>query len=75
MNEVRSQLDDQQRLAMLETLLPMIVARPGVHGFVWRQWSDSDDERFPGGGLVTKDGGEKPILELLRKVSQQINAT
>ena len=74
-NEVRSQLDDQQRLAMLETLLPMIVARPGVHGFVWRQWSDSDDERFPGGGLVTKDGGEKPILELLRKVSQQINAT
>ena len=74
-NEVRSQLSDEQRLSILETLLPMIVARPGVHGFVWRQWSDADDQRFPGAGLVTEAGEEKPILEMLRRVSKQINAT
>lgn len=72
-NEVRSQLDDQQRLAILETLLPMIIARPGVHGFVWRQWSDSDDDRFPGAGLVTETGEEKPVLATIRKVLKQID--
>ena len=74
-NEVRSQLTDDQRLSILETLLPMIIARPGVHGFVWRQWSDADDQRFPGAGLVTEAGEEKPILEMLRRVSKQIYAT
>ncbi|WP_148618891.1 hypothetical protein [Mariniblastus fucicola] len=71
-NEVRSELTDEQRLSILETLLPMMIARPGVHGFIWRQWKDSDDERFPGGGLVTETGDEKPVLELLRNVSERI---
>ena len=74
-NEVRSQLSDQQRLSILETLLPMIIARPGVHGFIWRQWSDADDERFPGAGLVTESGEEKPVLETLRRVAKQIYST
>ncbi len=74
-NEVRSQLSDQQRLSILETLLPMMIARPGVHGFIWRQWSDSDDPRFPGAGLVNEAGEEKPVMELLRRASQKINAS
>lgn len=73
-NEVRSNLSDQQRLNILETLLPMIIARPGVHGFVWRQWKDSDDERFPGGGLFTDAGDEKPILEVLRRVAESVGS-
>ena len=73
-NEVRSDLSDQQRLNILEKLLPMIIARPGVHGFVWRQWKDSDDERFPGGGLFTDDGTEKPVLEVLRRVAASVSS-
>ena len=71
-NEVRSQLSDDQRLSILETLLPMLVARPGIHGFIWRQWQDSDDIRFPGGGLVTDQGIEKPVLGMLRRVAKEI---
>jgi hypothetical protein len=74
-NEVRSALSDEQRLSMLETLLPMMVARPGVHGFIWRQWSDSDDPRFPGAGLVTESGQEKPVMDLLKSVTQGISAS
>ena len=74
-NEVRSQLTDEQRLSMLETLLPMMIARPGVHGFVWRQWSDTDDPRFPGGGLVNAAGEEKPVMEILRRISGKLNAS
>ncbi len=74
-NEVRSTLSDEQRLSILETLLPMMVARPGVHGFIWRQWNDADDPRFPGAGLVTESGEEKPVMDLLRSVTQRINAS
>lgn len=71
-NEIRSQLSDDQRLSILKTLLPLIVARPGVHGFIWRQWSDSNDQRFPGAGLVTDTGEEKPILALLRQIAAEV---
>ena len=71
-HEVRSALTDQQRLNILETLLPMIMARPGVHGFIWRQWKDSDDERFPGGGLITEAGEEKPVLAVLKDVVSRL---
>ena len=74
-NDVRSNLSDEQRLKLLETLLPMLIARPGVHGFVWRQWDDADDERFPGGGLYSKDGQEKEVLKILAAVSESLNAT
>lgn len=58
-NSVRENLNQDQRLKLIQTVLPMIVARPGVHGLVWRQWSDSDDRRFPDGGLVNETGIEK----------------
>lgn len=57
--------DDQQRFEILNTVLPMLAARPAVHGLIWRQWSDPDDPRFPFGGLVRADGSEKPVLGIL----------
>ena len=65
-------MTDMQRIVMLETVLPMMAARPMVAGLMWQQWRDDGDERFPSGGLVTKDGSEKPILDLLRKLRQRI---
>ncbi|MFT5302884.1 MAG: hypothetical protein ACI87E_004381 [Mariniblastus sp.] len=72
-NQSRSGLSDDQRIQFLETVLPMMVARPSVHGMIWSQWSDDDDKRFPHGGLVDANGEIKlPILETIRKMRAAI---
>ncbi len=68
-----SNLTDDNRFRFLETVLPVMVARPAVHGVVWRQWQDGDDRRYKGGGLVDVSGNEKPILELIRRLRRQVN--
>lgn len=65
-NEVRAGSTSAQRLQLLEHVLPMMLARPMVAGIIFRQWSDSDDPRFPCGGLVTTDDQAKEILARLR---------
>ena len=67
-NSIRENLSDEQRLNLLQTILPMIVARPGVHGVVWRHWCDDEDLRFPNSGLVNTAGIAKPSLEALREL-------
>ncbi len=64
-NEVRSNLTDQVRLDLLETIVPMMIARQSVHGMIFQQWCDSDDLRFPNGGLVEDDGSQKAIVDVL----------
>jgi len=65
-------MTDDQRIGMLQTVLPMMAARPMVAGLLWQQWSDDGDVRFPFGGLTEKDGTEKPILELIRQFRAKI---
>ena len=65
-------MTDEQRIEMLQTVLPMMAARPMVAGLMWQQWNDEGDSRFPFGGLVTKEEVEKPILEMLRQLKQRI---
>ena len=67
-NQSRSNLTDQMRVDFLSTVLPMMVARPTVHGLIWRQWQDQDDPRFPCGGFRDERGGEKPISQALEKI-------
>lgn len=67
-NEIRSNLTDQQRLELLETVIPMLIARPSVHGLIFRQWCDCDDPRFPNGGLALNDGTIKPIVGILEQI-------
>ncbi len=64
-NAIRENLSDEQRLQLLQAILPMAVARPGIHGIIWRQWSDLDDPRFPKAGLVDAFGEPKPIARLV----------
>lgn len=64
-NSVRKNLSDDQRLQLLQAILPMAVARPGIHGIIWRQWSDLDDHRFPKAGLVDEFGEPKPIARVV----------
>lgn len=67
-NFPRLAVEDSQRFELLRTVIPMLIARPIVHGIVWQQWSDGDDSRFPGGGLVDEQGKEKLSLEFLRQL-------
>ena len=69
-NETRSNLTDQQRIDFLKTILPMMVARPSVHGLIFQQWQDSDDLRYPHSGIVQADGTPKEIFSVLEAVSQ-----
>ena len=69
-NQVCSNLNDQQRIAFLKTTLPMMVARPSVHGLIFQQWQDSDDPRYPNSGIVQAAGEPKEIFAVLEAVSQ-----
>ena len=60
--------NDLQRIDYLRTILPMLVARPAVHGLIWSQWLDSDDDRYPQGGLENSAGQMKTVYELLKSL-------
>jgi len=62
-NEFRSDMSHQQRLHFIEKIIPVLIARPIVHGLVWTQWRDQDDLRYPFGGLVGADGESKKVLD------------
>lgn len=71
-NQSRSNLTDEMRIEFLNTVLPMMVARPTVHGLIWRQWQDKDDRRFPNGGFFDDAGNEKPIAQVFKKMRHVI---
>jgi hypothetical protein len=71
-NQQRSSLTESQRLDFLEIVLPMMIARPTVHGIIWPDWQDGDDPRYPHGGIIDKEGHEKPVGQLLSKLCQVI---
>ncbi len=74
-NEIRSGMTDQQRLFFLEKVIPMLIARPTVHGLVWREWGDGDDPRFPGAGLVQSNGELKSVIESIEKATRVLSGT
>ena len=69
-NQVRSNLSDKQRIDFLKTVLPMMVARPSVHGVIFQQWQDIDDPRYPNSGIIDADGAPKEIFEVLETINQ-----
>lgn len=72
-NQSRSSLTDEDRIRFLQTVMPMMIARPSVHGMIWRQWSDVDDPRFPRGGLVDSAGQPKPIRHVIQAMRAAID--
>ncbi len=60
---------DAHRIEYLHTIMPMLVARPAVHGVIWNQWLDRDDNRYPHGGLCVDDQ-RKQVYELLAKLER-----
>ncbi len=70
-NEVRSNLTDEQRFFVLESVIPAMIARPAVHGIIMRQWDQASDWRYPGAGLVDDTGQAKPVLNKLQQLRKQ----
>jgi hypothetical protein len=69
-NQQRSNISDAQRLAYLQLVFQLLVARPLVHGIVWSQWHDDNDSRFPSGGLTGCNGVKAPLRDLFVEVQQ-----
>jgi hypothetical protein len=72
-NQICSNHSDDHRIDCLKTVLPMLVARPSVHGMILRQWQDADDPRYPYAGLVDSTGNKKEIFDVLGKVMEAID--
>lgn len=67
-NLPRGGMDDAARLKLLETVIPMLLARPSVQGIVWQQTLDDDDLRYPGSGLLDAGLIEKAPLQMFRRL-------
>ncbi len=72
-NSSSSNLTDENRITFLKTVMPMMIARPSVHGMIWQQWSDTDDSRFPNSGLVDEQGAPKAIQAALKHIRNAID--
>ena len=72
-NSTSSNLTDENRITFLKTVMPMMIARPSIHGMIWQQWSDGDDNRFPNSGLVDEKGAPKAIQSAIRHIRNAID--
>ena len=69
-NQIKSNFTDRQRMDFLKTVLPMMAARPSVHGLIFQQWQDADDPRYPNSGIVDANGSPKEIFEVLEAIRE-----
>ncbi len=67
-NQVRDNMTDDQRMDVLRNVLPLMISRPAVHGVILTQWSNASCNRFPGGGLVDREGAAKEIVNVIDEI-------
>jgi len=60
----------ESQAAYLEKLLPMLIAKPHVHGIIWSQFRDSVAHHLPHGGLFDADDQAKEVLKVLKQLRQ-----
>ncbi len=56
---------EQAQARIVESYLPLLLAKPSVQAVVWNQWSDAEPHEYPHGGLIDRGGGIKPALNAL----------
>ena len=57
--------------SFVERLIPMLLAKPFVHGVIWNQVSDESPHEFPHGGLIDASGAAKPILQTMARIREE----
>lgn len=63
-----SEIDPIIQAHLANELTRACLAKPAVQGVIWNQLVDGDVALFPNGGLFTKDGEAKPVLNALREI-------
>ena len=53
---------------ILEPLLPILLAKPYIHGIVWNGWSDEADHLLPNSGLLDANQQPRPLQKYLAKL-------
>jgi hypothetical protein len=57
------ELNEQWQAALIEWLLPMVVAKQSVQAVAWSTWRDGLPHEWPHSGLIDSKGGQKPALQ------------
>ena len=61
---------DAQQL-LVQRLVPLLLAKPAVHGVIWNQFCDARPHEFPHGGLLDARMRPKPALKALIELREQ----
>lgn len=56
---------------LVERLVTLLLAKPGVHGIIWTQLSDAIPHEFPHGGLFDQLSRPKPALEAIAAIRRK----
>ena len=59
-------LEFQQQ--MVEQIFPLLLAKPSIHGVIWKQLIDQSDGKLPGAGLYLQDHQEKPAVTAIQAI-------
>ena len=62
------QFDPHVQARLASEITRACLAKPVVQGVIWNQLVDGDSIQFPGGGLFTKEGQGKPVLDSIRDI-------
>jgi hypothetical protein len=61
----------ESQRSFVERLVPLLLAKPSVHGIVWNQFRDDVGHEFPHGGLLDTARRPKPAFDALRTIRRQ----
>lgn len=64
-------LTPQGQRAIVERLMPVLLAKTAVQGIVWNQLDDGMAHEFPHGGLIEATGRTKPTWDLLAQLRRE----
>jgi hypothetical protein len=62
----------ERQQAMLQKLIPLLLAKPSVQGLFWNQLSDAEPCEFAHGGMFDGQSSPKPFLDTLISIRQQL---
>jgi hypothetical protein len=59
----KSSWSEESQAEWINLYLPLLIAKPGVTGVFWSNFSDAEPHSFPHAGLIRPNGEPKPALE------------
>ncbi len=63
-----SDLTASSQLELIEPILPMLLAKPYVHGIVWDGWTDDTQHFLPNSGLIDQHQSPRPLQKFFSRM-------